>query len=120
MCEVADALRNLHPAAESLDKMQIRLPVGLAGVRDVEEIKRFAESFAKWAVGDIGLDLNVGYKVMPPEPSLSAWTRKQPSDVRFNPWNWNAPGSAPCAAPRRTSSASISNRASKCSATPTS
>jgi hypothetical protein len=35
--------------------------------------ERFAESFAKWAVGDIGLDLNVGYKVMPPEPSLSAW-----------------------------------------------
>ena len=35
--------------------------------------ERFAESFAKWAVGDIGLDLNVGYKVMPPEPSLAAW-----------------------------------------------
>ncbi|MEP6954105.1 MAG: hypothetical protein ABI950_08610 [Solirubrobacteraceae bacterium] len=35
--------------------------------------ERFAESFAKWAVGDIGLDLTLGYKVMPPEPSLSAW-----------------------------------------------
>ncbi len=35
--------------------------------------ERFAESFAKWAVGDIGLDLYLGYKVMPPEPSLAAW-----------------------------------------------
>jgi hypothetical protein len=35
--------------------------------------ERFAESFAKWAVGDIGMDLTVGYKVMPPEPSLAAW-----------------------------------------------
>ena len=35
--------------------------------------ERFAESFAKWATGDIGLDLYVGYKVPPPAPSLDAW-----------------------------------------------
>lgn len=45
---------------------------GLSGACATAD-ERFAESFAKWAVGDIGLDLNVGYKVMPPEPSLSAW-----------------------------------------------
>jgi hypothetical protein len=35
--------------------------------------ERFAESFAKWATGDIGVDLNVGYKVPPPSPTLDAW-----------------------------------------------
>ena len=45
---------------------------GLSGACATAD-ERFAESFAKWAVGDIGLDLDVGYKVMPPEPSLAAW-----------------------------------------------
>jgi hypothetical protein len=35
--------------------------------------ERFAESFAKWATGDIGVDLYVGYKVPPPAPTLEAW-----------------------------------------------
>jgi len=35
--------------------------------------ERFAESFAKWATGDIGVDLYVGYKVPPPGPTLAAW-----------------------------------------------
>jgi hypothetical protein len=34
--------------------------------------ERFAESFAKWATGDIGVDLYLGYKVPPPD-DLSAW-----------------------------------------------
>lgn len=34
--------------------------------------ERFAESFAKWATGDIGNDLYLGYRV-PPPTSLSAW-----------------------------------------------
>ena len=34
--------------------------------------ERFAESFAKWATGDIGADLYLGYKV-PPPMSLSEW-----------------------------------------------
>ena len=34
--------------------------------------ERFAESFAKWATGDIGVDLFIGYRV-PPPPSLDAW-----------------------------------------------
>jgi hypothetical protein len=35
--------------------------------------ERFAESFAKWATGDIGVDLGTGYKVPPPGPTLDAW-----------------------------------------------
>jgi hypothetical protein len=35
--------------------------------------ERFAESFAKWATGDIGVDLSAGYKVPPPGPTLDAW-----------------------------------------------
>ncbi len=34
--------------------------------------ERFAESFAKWATGDIGNDLYLGYRVPPPN-SLSGW-----------------------------------------------
>jgi hypothetical protein len=35
-------------------------------------LERFAESFAKWATGDIGVDLYLGYKVPPPD-DLAAW-----------------------------------------------
>jgi hypothetical protein len=35
--------------------------------------ERFAESFAKWATGDIGVDLGLGYKIPPPGPTLDAW-----------------------------------------------
>ena len=35
--------------------------------------ERFAESFAKWATGDIGVDLYLGYKV--PPPALEDWGR---------------------------------------------
>lgn len=34
--------------------------------------ERFAESFAKWASGDIGVNLYAGYAV-PPPPDLNAW-----------------------------------------------
>jgi hypothetical protein len=34
--------------------------------------ERFAESFAKWATGDVGHDLYIGYRV-PPPTSLSGW-----------------------------------------------
>lgn len=45
---------------------------GRAGAcADREE--RFAETFAKWATGDIGVSLPVGYKVPPPSVSLDAW-----------------------------------------------
>jgi hypothetical protein len=43
----------------------------LGGCAPREE--RFAESFAKWATGDLGFDLYIGYKVPPPSPSLDAW-----------------------------------------------
>jgi hypothetical protein len=35
--------------------------------------ERFAESFAKWALGDIGVNLDIGYKVPPPSPPLDVW-----------------------------------------------
>jgi hypothetical protein len=34
--------------------------------------ERFAETFAKWATGDIGLNVPLGYKVLPPD-SLEDW-----------------------------------------------
>ncbi len=34
--------------------------------------ERFAESFAKWATGDIGVDIHLGYRV-PPPASLQTW-----------------------------------------------
>ncbi len=37
--------------------------------------ERFAESFAKWATGDIGVDVNLGYAIPPPAPSLESWGR---------------------------------------------
>jgi hypothetical protein len=33
----------------------------------------FAETFAKWALGDIGVNLDIGYKVPPPRLPLDAW-----------------------------------------------
>lgn len=44
---------------------------GLSGGCAARE-ERFAESFAKWATGDIGNDLFLGYRV-PPPTSLSGW-----------------------------------------------
>jgi hypothetical protein len=35
--------------------------------------ERFAESFAKWALGDIGVNLDIGYKVPPPAAPLEVW-----------------------------------------------
>lgn len=35
--------------------------------------ERFAESFAKWATGDIGVNLALGYAVPPPATSLESW-----------------------------------------------
>lgn len=35
--------------------------------------ERFAETFAKWATGDIGVDVYLGYKVPPPNVPLDTW-----------------------------------------------
>jgi hypothetical protein len=37
--------------------------------------ERFAETFAKWALGDIGVNLDIGYKVPPPAVALGVWGR---------------------------------------------
>lgn len=37
--------------------------------------ERFAESFSKWATKDIGVNLDVGYKVPPPSLGLEAWAK---------------------------------------------
>jgi hypothetical protein len=42
----------------------------MGGCADV--VERFAESFAKWATRDIGVDLYLGYKV-PPPADLESW-----------------------------------------------
>ncbi|HMJ36878.1 MAG TPA: hypothetical protein VK501_23435 [Baekduia sp.] len=42
----------------------------MGGCADTRE--RFAESFAKWATRDIGVDLYLGYKVPPPD-DLESW-----------------------------------------------
>ena len=54
------------------------IPVGLGceegmlgGCANREE--RFAESFAKWALDDIGVNLEIGYKVPPPAAPLDVW-----------------------------------------------
>jgi len=64
---------------ESLDReLDAGIPAGLGceqgvlgGCANREE--RFAETFAKWALGDIGVSLNIGYKVPPPLLPLEAW-----------------------------------------------
>ncbi len=47
---------------------------GLTGACAPAE-ERFAETFAKWATGDIGVDLPMGYKVPPPSVPLETWAR---------------------------------------------
>ena len=43
-------------------------PTGACATRE----ERFAETFAKWATGDIGINVSLGYKVLPPG-DLEAW-----------------------------------------------
>jgi len=45
------------------------------GIRDhcANRQERFAETFAKWALGDIGVNLDIGYKVPPPSAPLETW-----------------------------------------------
>jgi hypothetical protein len=40
-----------------------------------EPAERFAETFAKWATGDIGVNLRMGYAAPPPRSSVEAWGR---------------------------------------------
>jgi hypothetical protein len=45
---------------------------GSGSCADADVRERFAESFAKWATGDIGINVNLGYRVPPPD-DLAAW-----------------------------------------------
>lgn len=45
---------------------------GRSGACTADE-ERFAESFAKWATGDIGVNLALGYAVPPPDVALEDW-----------------------------------------------
>ena len=65
--EVVDPLVDAVPAGWGCDE-------GTTGTCTPRE-ERFAESFAKWATGDIGIDVYLGYAVPPPEPSLESWGR---------------------------------------------
>jgi hypothetical protein len=58
--------------------MDAQIPAGLGcddGVTGAcaNRQERFAETFAKWALGDIGVNLDVGYKVPPPSVPLDVW-----------------------------------------------
>lgn len=61
-------------------KLNAGIPAGYAcdpGVADgacTAPAERFAETFAKWATGDLGFDVDLGYKVLAP-PSLDSWAR---------------------------------------------
>ena len=63
---------------ELLAKLDAQVPEGWVceegrvGSCAAEE-ERFAETFAKWATGDIGVDIYLGYKVPPPNVPLDAW-----------------------------------------------
>lgn len=63
---VPDALRT------TLDAGIPPCPAGLPRAECAAPEERFAEAFAKWATGDIGLDLYLGYRVPPPFP-LASW-----------------------------------------------
>src|SRR3954454_23289309 len=67
----------LVPAA-TMGRLQAGIPAGYGCDQGdtggcAARPERFAESFAKWATGDIGVDLYIGYKVPPPGPTLDAW-----------------------------------------------
>jgi hypothetical protein len=58
--------------------MDAEIPAGLGcddGVTGAcaNRQERFAETFAKWALGDIGVNLDIGYKVPPPSVPLAVW-----------------------------------------------
>ena len=63
--DVTTALDAGHPGRTGLRGGQA------GGCASREE--RFAESFAKWALDDIGINLDIGYKVPPPSPPLDVW-----------------------------------------------
>jgi hypothetical protein len=71
--ELAARLDAPIPAGYGCDPQQ---PV--VGCAPREE--RFAETFAKWCSGDIGVNLPIGYKVAPP-PSLDDWGAQLVSGV---------------------------------------
>ena len=57
--------RRRHPRRMGLRRRE------LGRLRRREE--RFAESFAKWALDDIGVSLDIGYRVPPPAAPLDVW-----------------------------------------------
>jgi hypothetical protein len=61
-------------------RLDVEIPQGYGpcrpGQRDASctaRAERFAETFAKWANGDIGAGLDIGYRVPPPSVSLEEW-----------------------------------------------
>ena len=69
-------------AATATDDVTTALDAGIPAGLGCEEGKlggcasreeRFAESFAKWALDDIGVSLDIGYRVPPPAAPLDIW-----------------------------------------------
>jgi hypothetical protein len=63
---------------EELAAMDAEIPTGVGCEHGLlgacaNPRERFAETFAKWALGDIGVNLDIGYKVPPPSVPLDVW-----------------------------------------------
>jgi hypothetical protein len=62
-------------------QLDAQIPQGYSPCQGGEEgscavrAERFAETFSKWATGDIGASLEIGYRVPPPNTSLEEWGR---------------------------------------------
>ena len=78
--ELAHVVDHALVPAQLAHTLAAAVPLGYAcepGARDAAcaaREERFAETFAKWATGDIGEGLYIGYRVLPP-PSLEQWGR---------------------------------------------
>lgn len=78
--ELGHVVRQALVPPELLAQLDAGIPTGY-GCEDgtlgacAPEEERFAESFAKWAMNDIGVNLGGGYHVPPPTYGLEAWAR---------------------------------------------
>jgi hypothetical protein len=78
--ELAHVLDRALVTDDTMSALQAAIPAGWGcdqghsgACAPAEE--RFAETFAKWATGDIGVDLPMGYKVPPPSLPLDLWAQ---------------------------------------------
>jgi hypothetical protein len=71
--ELGHVLDHALVTDDIVTRMNAEIPEGI-GCED-GQLGACAKTFAKWALGDIGVNLDVGYKVPPPSVPLDAWGR---------------------------------------------